>query len=68
MSHSQAATTLTQGEARGRAKSHEETLKQIQQLEARLGEINNATDTKTEKMARLGDPETKFDGLRSSWK
>ncbi len=53
--------------ARARAKSHEETLKQIQQLEVRLGEINNATDTKTAKTARLGDPEGKFDGLRADW-
>lgn len=55
-------------EARARAATHEQTLHQIQALEARLAEINEAADTKLQHLIRLGDPATDFSTLRSEWK
>lgn len=55
-------------EAKKRAAAHEETLKQIQGLEARLAELNEIADGKTQQLARLGDPAAEFAALRTEWK
>ena len=55
-------------EAKTRAATHEETLRQIQRLETRLAEINEAADEKSQQIARLGEPETDFEALRTQWK
>jgi type III restriction enzyme len=55
-------------EAKKRAAAHEETLKQIQGLEARLAELNEIADAKSEQLARLGDPSAEFTALRNDWK
>lgn len=55
-------------EAKTRAAAHEETLRQIQALEARLAELNETADTKSQQLARLGDPAADFAGLRMEWK
>jgi chromosome segregation protein len=54
--------------AKARAATYEETLRQIQALETRLAEINEAADDKTQQLSRLGDPVTEFNRLRSEWK
>jgi chromosome segregation protein len=55
-------------EAKSRATAHEDTLKQIQLLEARLASLNETADTKAQNLARLGDPAVEFNALRNSWK
>lgn len=55
-------------DAKKRAAAHEETLKQIQALEARLAELNELADGKTQQLARLGDPAADFATLREGWK
>ena len=55
-------------EAKARAATHEQTLSQIQTLEARLAEINEAADAKSQQLVRLGDPASDFDALRMEWK
>jgi type III restriction enzyme len=55
-------------EAKARAAAHEETIRQIQMLEARLAEINETADTKTQHLARLGDPTADFNAKRLGWK
>ena len=54
-------------EAARRAKAHEETIRQIGVLEARLNDINQFTDTKTEQLRRLGNPEQDFANARTEW-
>jgi chromosome segregation protein len=54
-------------QARKRAAAHEETLRQIAVLEARLKEINEHTDAKTEQLTRLGTPDVDFAKLRKQW-
>jgi chromosome segregation protein len=55
-------------EAKKRAATHEETLRQIQALEARLAELNETADSKIQQLARLGDPVADFKGARDQWK
>jgi len=55
-------------EVRARAAEHEHTLQQIQALEGRLAEINEAADTKSQQLTRLGDPAAQFSTLRTEWK
>ena len=45
-----------------------ETLRQIQVLEGRLAELNETADTKSQQLARLGDPSADFSALRTEWK
>jgi type III restriction enzyme len=62
------ANLLQYEEAKTRATTHEETLKQIQTLENRLSELNEAADSKTQQIDRLGDPFAEFNALRGEWK
>lgn len=55
-------------EAKTRAAAHEETLRQIQGLEAHLAELNEMADTKVQQLARLGTPMADFTALRTDWK
>ena len=55
-------------EAKTRAAAHEETLRQIQALEARLAELNETADAKSQQLSRLGDPAADFTALRTGWK
>jgi chromosome segregation protein len=55
-------------DAKSRAAEHEETLRQIQSLESRLGELNETADVKTQQLAKLGDPKADFSALRDEWK
>ncbi len=55
-------------QAKARAAAHEDTLRQIQALEARFAEINETADVKSQQIARLGDPVTDFVTLRTEWK
>jgi chromosome segregation protein len=55
-------------DARTRATAHEETLRQIQMLEARLAELNEAADIKAQQLERLGDAAGEFKALRGEWK
>lgn len=55
-------------EAKKRASTHEETLRQIQALEARLAELNETADNKSQQLARLGDPAAEFAAMRTAWK
>jgi len=55
-------------QAKARAASHEETLRQIQALEGRLAEINEIADAKSDQLAKLGDPTAEFTSLRTTWK
>ncbi|MGD0778105.1 MAG: TrlF family AAA-like ATPase [Candidatus Solibacter sp.] len=55
-------------DAKTRAAEHEETLMQIQALEARLAELNETADVKSQQLARLGDPAGDFSTLRTEWK
>jgi DNA repair exonuclease SbcCD ATPase subunit len=54
--------------AKTRAAAHEETLQQIQTLEAQLAELNDTADTKSQQLARLGEPSVDFNALRTQWK
>lgn len=54
--------------AKARAAAHEETLKQIQALEARLAAIDEATGAKEQQLGKLGDPAADFAALRVEWK
>jgi chromosome segregation protein len=54
--------------AKSRATAHEDTLKQIQALEARLATLNETADTKSQQLTRLGDPAVEFAELRARWK
>jgi type III restriction enzyme len=54
--------------AKARAAEHEETLRQIQALEARLAELNEIGDAKAQQLERLGDAALEFAGLRAEWK
>lgn len=51
-----------------RAAAHEETLRQIQALEARLAELNETADNKVQQLARLGEPAAEFAAARDGWK
>ena len=55
-------------QAKAQAAAHEQTLGQIQGLESRLAEINEAADEKAQRLGRLEDPEGVFSGLRAEWK
>ena len=55
-------------EAKTHAAAHEETLRQIQALEARLAELNETADVKSQQLARLGDPSADFSEVRMEWK
>jgi chromosome segregation protein len=55
-------------QAKARAAAHEETLRQIQALESRLAETNEAADVKAQELAELDDPARGFAALRGSWK
>ena len=55
-------------EAKKRAAAHEETLEQIQALGARLAELNETADAKSQQLARLGDPAADFAAIRTEWK
>jgi len=55
-------------EAKNRAAAHEETLRQIQGLEARLAELNETADNKSQQIARLGEPTVEFAAMRADWK
>jgi len=55
-------------QAKVRAASHEETLRQIRTLEQRLAEINEAADGKKQQLARLGDPMSDFRASRAELK
>jgi chromosome segregation protein len=55
-------------QAKARAAVHEQTLSQIQMLETRLAEINEAADAKEQQLDRLGDPAANFSALRAEWK
>jgi type III restriction enzyme len=55
-------------EAKKRAAAHEETLRQIQALEARLAELNETADAKSQQLSRLRDPAAEFAALRADWK
>jgi len=55
-------------EAKKRATVHEETLRQIQALEARLAELNETADAKSQQVARLGNPTADFAAFRTEWK
>lgn len=54
-------------EAKKRSTVHEETLRQIQTLEARQDALTVITDDKAQQIKALGDPETKFSTLRTQW-
>ncbi len=54
--------------AKSRATAHEDTLQQIQTLEARLAALNETADTKSQQLTRLGDPSAEFAALRAKWK
>ncbi len=54
--------------AKARAATHEETLKQIQTLEARLAGIDEATGEKEHQLNKLGAPASDFGTLRVEWK
>ena len=55
-------------DAKTRAAQHEEALRQIQTLEARLAELNETADVKSQQLIRLGDPNGDFASLRTDWK
>jgi chromosome segregation protein len=55
-------------QAKTRAAQHEATLNQIQELEARLAELNESTDVKSVELTRLGDPSLDFSKLRIDWR
>jgi chromosome segregation protein len=55
-------------QAKTRAAAHEDTLRQIHSLEARLAELNETADAKSQQLTRLGDPSTEFSTLRAQWK
>ena len=55
-------------DAKKRAAAHEETLRQIQGLEARLAELNETADSKSQQLTRLGDPAAEFAAMRTDWK
>jgi hypothetical protein len=50
--------------AKARAAAHEETLRRIQELEARLTEIETVVGTKAQQLAKVGDPGTDFVAAR----
>jgi chromosome segregation protein len=53
--------------AKTRSTVHEETLTQIQGLEARQDELTNVVDEKTEQLGALGNPAVKLTELRTEW-
>lgn len=55
------AHRLKYEDAKTRAAAHEETLRQIQSLEARLAELNETADAKSQQLLRLGEPATDCD-------
>lgn len=55
-------------EAKARAVAQEEAIKQIQQLEARIAELNSLSDEKRRQLNRLGEPVSEFNTLRDRWK
>lgn len=63
-----AAHNVEYEQAKARAASHEDTLRQIQILEQRLAEINEVADRKKEQLARLGDPMSEFGESRAAFK
>lgn len=54
-------------EAKKRSTVHQETLRQIQTLEARQDALTVITDDKAQQIKALGDPETQFSTLRTQW-
>jgi type III restriction enzyme len=54
--------------AKTRAAAHEETLRQIQSLEAKLAELTEVADGKSQQLAKLGDLASEFSTLRAQWK
>lgn len=62
------AHRLQYEDAKTRAAAHEETLRQIQTLEARLAELNELADLKAQQLTKMGDPAADFATLRGQWK
>lgn len=55
-------------EAKARAATHEQTLRQIQALEGRLAELNEIGDAKAQDLVRLDAPADDFAAIRTRWK
>lgn len=53
--------------AKSRSAAHEQTLQQIQKLEASLSNLDALFDAKSAQLAKLGDPTVSFNELRQAW-
>ncbi|HEV2523417.1 MAG TPA: AAA family ATPase [Candidatus Acidoferrales bacterium] len=53
--------------AKAKAKANQQQLKQIQDIEKRIAELNKLQRANRNSLAVLGDPETVYAGLRTRW-